>query len=890
MKLLSLRAIKGRNIYAHFPVIRMTLDLEDLTDTPTCDIPDFNQKLIKLLPGIAKHACSKGYPGGFMERLEKGTYLAHVIEHTAIELQNQMGYNVSFGKARWDSGKSTYSCVFSYISEYAGIEAAKFAFQLVLDIIQSNTLPDIEKTVREIREEADRCSLGPSTTAIIEAARKLEIPVIPLNRGSLLQIGHGKNSQFIQATLTPGTSCISADISCDKELTKKLLRFNHIPVPEGGVCKSVDEALNLAEEIGFPVVIKPVDGNQGKGVSLNITGEKELIPAFNAAREFDSDVVVEKFIRGKQYRVLVVKGEVVAVSRRIAANVTGDGSSTIMDLIYQENKNPLRGDDHNRPLSRIKVDEVVKMVLKKQGFSISSVPDPGQTVWLRENDNISTGGQAIDVTDEIHPELKQICGQAAEVVGVEVAGIDLTVEDISLPLSESNATIIEINSAPGIRMHHYPAAGKPRNVAAEILKRLYPDPDAIRIPIVSITGTNGKTTTTRMIRSILTKAGHTVGMTSTDGVFVGEKNLEKGDNTGPLSAEMVLRNKAVTAAVLETARGGMIRKGLAYDLADVGVVTNISDDHLGMDGIEDTDGLAKAKALVIEAVRKNGYVVLNADDKYCSFMMSRAKGRIILFSTNKENPLLQHHLQKEGEAVFVSNNIICTAKGKEVAPLIKVEAIPATRNGLLQHNVQNALAAIGASMGLRVKESVIKKALSEFDANEENSPGRFNHYLIKGVNVVLDYGHNKDGYHAVAGAVARVAKGNKIGVIGLAGDREDQMVRDTGKVAATYFNRIILKEDKDLRGREAGEISRLLLEGITSGPNSSVFTEYVPDEAEALEKALSYASPGDWVVAFYEKFEKVRDVVLNAGGIPATNETRIPEEYINARVEANSAG
>ncbi|KUK08211.1 MAG: UDP-N-acetylmuramyl tripeptide synthase, partial [Caldanaerobacter subterraneus] len=598
MKIKEIRVYRGRNVYSHRPVIKMTVDIEG-EEIPTKDIPGFNETLLNLLPGLKKHTCSYGYEGGFAKRLEEGTYLPHVTEHIILELQNVLGYDVKFGRARNVEG-SLYNVIFEYSLEECGIRAAKLAVDLVNKLIRGEKI-DLEEKLEKIRDIIAEVELGPSTMAIKMEALKRGIPVTRVGNGSILRLGYGKYQKIIEGTISQNTSCIAVDIASDKILTKKILKDHGLPVPEGDVAYNEEEAISIAEELGYPVVIKPYNGNQGKGVHLNISSREEVVIAYRNAKNYSDLVMVEKQIRGRHYRVLVVGEKVVAVAERIPAHVIGDGVHTVKELIEIENKNPLRGNGHEKPLTKITVDAVSKMVLQKQGLTLDDVPRKGRKVFLRESANLSTGGIAIDRTDEIHPHNIEIAVRAAKAIGLDIAGIDITMEDIRKPLSATNGAIIEINASPGIRMHHYPSKGKPRNVAKAIVDMLFPKGSKATIPIISITGTNGKTTVTRMTAHILKTYGYTVGMTCTDGIYIDDTCVYKGDNTGPKSARTCLADKNIDAAVLETARGGIIREGLGYDLADIGVITNISEDHLGIDGIETLEDLAFVKALVVEA-------------------------------------------------------------------------------------------------------------------------------------------------------------------------------------------------------------------------------------------------------------------------------------------------
>ncbi len=867
MRIHELKIYEGRNIYTHMPCIRADVDLEELYDTPTCSISGFNELLLEHMPSLIEHKCAKGYRGGFVDRLKEGTYLAHVLEHMCIEIQNLLGYDVAFGKARQLSEESPiYSVIYEYRSKTAGFEALQAAISLVNEITKGSKI-NFQDKLDYIKNKAAKLDLGPSTVAIKKEAEERGIPVMILGKGSLLQLGYGKYSKRIQATLTEDTSCIAADISCDKELTKDLLRTAGIPIPEGLAADNILELQKYAERLGYPVVVKPNNGNQGKGVSVNLKNEQEVAAAFCIAKQFGEAVIVEKFIEGKHYRVLVVNGKVVACTERIAPHVMGDGKKTIKELIEIENQNPLRGEGHEKPLTKIKVDPVMEMLLLKNNMDINYVPAVNEQVLIRENDNLSTGGSAIDVTDEIHPENEEIAVNAAAIIGLDIAGIDITTKNINNSMREDNGAVIEVNAAPGIRMHYFPAIGKSRNVAKPILDMLFPEGSEHSIPLVSITGTNGKTTTTRMISKILQEKGHTVGMTSTGGIYINDKCIMKGDTTGYKSARMILTDKRVDAAVLETARGGIVSKGLGYDLADVGILTNISEDHLGLDGINTFDDLAHVKALVAEAVKENGYAVLNADDKYCVEVGEHLNKKVIYFSTCIDNEVIQKQIECGGKAVYLKAEDIYIFDGKEEIKLMHSWEIPATLNGAISYNVKNSLSAIAGTYGLGVELEYIVKALKKFKSDNEQNPGRFNIHDISGFKVVVDYGHNIEGYRETIASVKNMKHNRLIGVIGVPGDRTETSTVRVGQMCGESFNNIIIKEDKDRRGRESGEIAKQLMNGCVIGgiDKNNVLIEL--SEEEALRKAMLMAQQEDIITVFYEDYSGVVKTIDNVAEI-----------------------
>ncbi|ABY93657.1 MAG: cyanophycin synthetase [Thermoanaerobacter sp.] len=853
----DIRVYRGRNIYSHRPVIKMVVDIERL-DIPTKDIPNFNEKLIKWLPGLSKHSCSYGYEGGFLKRLEEGTYLPHVTEHIILELQNMLGYDIKFGRARNIEG-DLYYIIYEYGLEECGIRVGKLAVEMVNKFIQGEEF-DLEERLEKIRNIIAEIELGPSTMAIKNEALKARIPVTRVGNGSILRLGYGKYQKMIEGTISQNTSCIAVDIASDKILTKQILKDHGFPVPEGDVAYNEEEAIAIAEEIGYPVAIKPYNGNQGKGVHLNITNREEVSIAYRNAKSYSDLVIVEKHIQGKHYRVLVVGEKVVAVAEKIPAHVIGDGIHTIEELVEMENKNPLRGKGHEKPLTKLTIDTISKMTLKKQGFDLENIPKKGEKVFLRESANLSTGGIAIDKTDDIHPYNIEIAVRAAKAIGLDIAGIDITMEDIKKPLIKENGAIIEINASPGIRMHHYPSKGKPRNVAKAIVDMLFPKGSKATIPIISITGTNGKTTVTRMTAHILKTYGYTVGMTCTDGIYIDDTCVYKGDNTGPKSAKTCLADKNIDAAVLETARGGIIREGLGYDLADVGVITNISEDHLGIDGIETLEDLAFVKALVVEAVKEDGYSVLNADDPMTPYLAQRAKGKIIYFSMYDNNLTVKKHIEKGGIAVYVKDGVIVIANG-QIIPVVKIEEIPAALSGKVLYNVENALAAIAASYGVKVPINIIAKGIKTFYCDTTHNPGRFNLFNVGNFRVLVDYGHNIAGIKSVIEAAQKLDANRLIGVIGVPGDRINSSILKVGEICGQGFDFIYIKEDLDLRGRKPGEVAKLLEQGAIKGGIDRKKIKTILKETEALRAAMYNAEAGDLIVVFYEKYQPIIEVI-----------------------------
>ncbi|SCY65895.1 cyanophycin synthetase [Alkaliphilus peptidifermentans] len=876
MKLINIRVYNGRNIYSHWPVIRIDVDIEKYVNIPSCDIDGFNDKLISLLPGLKKHKCSRNYEGGFVERLNRGTYMAHILEHVALEIQKTLGYDVNFGKTRYLENESVYSIVFSFIDETAGYESGLLAFDILQDILQFKevNLPyELEKVKSIVQEK----SLGISTRAIIDEATKRGIPSLRIGENSLIQLGYGKYARKIQATITDATNCIAVDTASDKELTKEILSFLNIPVPIGRAVETWEEAITVADEIGYPVVVKPFNGNQGKGVSIELRTPEEVERAFKIAKMHSNRILVEKFIHGKHYRVVVVDNKVVAVAQRISTHVIGNGVNTIEELIDLENKSLKRGYGHEKPLTKIVKDDVMMMVLEKKNRHLNDVPTEGEVVFLRENANLSTGGIAVDVTDDIHEENKRLIINAVRAIGLDIAGVDVTTADISRPIVSSGGTIIEINACPGIRMHHYPSIGKNRNVASTIVDMLFPKGAKHSVPIISITGTNGKTTTTRMLSNIIKKSGLIVGMTNTGGVYIDDELVVKGDTTGPQSARIVLMDKRVEVAVLETARGGIVNKGLGYNVADVGIITNIGDDHLGLDGINTLEEMANVKSLVVEAVNKNGYAVLNADDPYTEVILNNVKCNIVLFSQSQNNKLIEKHISLGRKAVYISDENIWVFDGEESHKVIEISRIPATFGGVLKHNIENSMAAVAGAYSLGVSIATIAEALSEFNTDIKYNPGRFNVFDVRNFKVIIDYGHNIDGYSKVLEGLKRMKQGNLIGIIGVPGDRTDINILKIGEISGKYFDYVHIKEDMDLRGRKPEEVAKILKKGCSLGGLTEDRMEIECNEVNALRKAIENGKEGDLIVVFYENYQPLVDLINSM----AIEKTTLEQEVVD---------
>lgn len=856
MKIENIRVFEGRNIYSHKKCIRMDVDLEGYSNTSSKEIDGFNETLLNYVPELKEHCCCIGRKGGFVERLYEGTYLSHICEHVIIALQNRIGIDVSYGKAR-EIEDEKYYIIYQYKYKNMAIECGKIAVDLINNIISGKKY-NIKTKIKDLKYLLKSEELGPSTFSIIEEAKKRNIPITKIGEESMFQLGYGIKGKIIEATICNSTSAVSVDIACDKLLSKNILMDQCIPVAEGYKVNNYIDLLFKAERIGYPVVLKPRFGNQGKGVIVNIKNQKELVNAYRIINNKFQNIMIEKYINGKDYRACVVDGKVVAVAQRIPPYIIGNGKSTIYELIKELNRDERRGDGHEKPLTKVKIDKELKNNINKVGYTLGHILPKGDKLELRYNANLSTGGVAVDCTDLICNETKEVCERVAKAIGIDICGIDICCEDISKPLND-NEGIMEVNAAPGIRMHQYPYKGESRNVAKAIVDMMFKE-DNGNIPIISITGTNGKTTTTRLIAHTLSLSGKKVGMTTTGGIYVNNKCIDKGDTTGYYSARTVLTNKEVEVAVLELARGGLIKAGLPYDLADVGIITNVTEDHLGLGGINTLEDMGYVKALVGEAVKKDGYVVINADDEASINIIDRMKSRIVLFTKNKNNPIISQYLNNENLVLYLDEDTIYLQKLNQNEAIINVNKVPITLRGKLTYNVENIMAAMAALIALGVDINTIRQGLESF-SNEEQNPGRFNVYDVHGTNVILDYGHNIDGYKVVLESVKKMNNKRIIGVVGVPGDRTDSSTLKIGNICGENFDYIYIKEDRDKRGRKNGEIADLLEKGVleTGFKNSNI--SIVLDEEEALKKAIDFSEPGDLVIMFFEEFEPAANIV-----------------------------
>jgi cyanophycin synthetase len=872
LKVVQTQVFRGPNYWSYEPCIRMLVDLGALEHWPSNTIPGFNKKLLKMLPGVGEHSCSLGKAGGFRARLEDGTWLGHVAEHVALELQRESGAHISRGKTRSAGEAGRYNVIFGYAEETVGVAAGSLAVQLVNHLIEADPTFDFDAELERLILLAERRQFGPSTQAIIDEALTRDIPWIRLNEHSLVQLGQGTYQQRIRATMTSKTSALAVDIAGDKKMTNGLLAAAGLPVPRSEVVRLEDDAVTAAKRIGFPVVVKPLDGNHGRGVALDLRTERAVRTGFKRAvkQSRHGHVIVESFVTGNDYRVLVIGGHMVAIAERVPAHVTGDGRRTIRELVDRENQDPRRGIGHEKVLTRIKIDDAAADLVKKQGIGLDDVPAKGVRVLLAATGNMSTGGISIDRTWDAHEDNVEIAEEAARVVGLDVAGIDFLAPDISTPVRETGGAIVEVNAAPGFRMHTHPTEGEPQYVAKHVVDGLFPPGTPSRIPIIAVTGSNGKTTTTRMIAHIFRGMGRRVGMTTTDGIYIDERLVKRVDASGPKSAQMVLQNPRVDTAVFEVARGGILREGLGYGRNDVGVVLNVTGDHLGLREIDTLEQLAAVKQVVIEAVPRSGWGVLNADDPLVAGMRRQCSGSVILFTMAETHDLVDRWIRRGGKAVVLERSdrgeMMVIKEGRRTMPIAWVHTLPATFEGKARMMVQNTMAAAAAAHVAGAHLHDIRQGLRSFTTSIYQAPGRLNVFDLDGVKVVIDYAHNAAGLETLGDFVERLAADAatgerpgeaswaanlRVAVVATAGDRRDDDMRELGRVAARYFDEVIVREDEKTRGRDRGETAELIREGVEGSIGEGAragSVEVVLDEMAAVRRALDRSRPGDLVV------------------------------------------
>ncbi|ROI10581.1 cyanophycin synthetase [Chryseobacterium sp. H3056] len=857
MKIEKIQVLRGPNIWSirRPNLIQMRLDLQEIEHLPTNKIPGFRERLERLIPSLITHRCSEGVEGGFFQRVEMGTWMGHVIEHIALEIQTVAGMDTGFGRTRETKTPGVYNVVFSYLEENSGVYAAEQSVEIARCLIE-NIDYDMEVCIQTLREIRERHRLGPSTGSIVEEAVSRRIPWIRLGRNSLVQLGYGVNQQRFQATITGNTSSIAVEIACNKELTKRMLDEAAIPVPWGDLVSDEEGLRTVIEKIGYPIVIKPLDGNHGKGSSINVNDFETALTGLQHAQAFSQNVIVERYITGYDFRILVINNKMVAAARRVPAHVIGDGNLNIQQLIEKENLDPRRGYGHEKVLTEITVDKDTNELLEKLHYTLGSVPKNGEIVYLKSTANLSTGGTSIDVTDMVHPENITMAERVSRIIGLDVCGIDVMAENLTQPLKESGGAILEVNAAPGFRMHLAPSEGLPRNVAAPVVDMLYPPGKPAKIPIIAVTGTNGKTTTTRLIAHIVKNNGFRVGFTTSDGIYIQNVMLTKGDTTGPVSAEFVLKDPTVEFAVLETARGGILRSGLGFKSCDIGVLTNIKEDHLGMNDVHNLRDLTKVKRVVMDSVKKDGWSVMNADDEYSMRLMPELESKVALFSLDEENPHMKKYAKEGKISCVYEEGFITIKKGDWKIRIIKATHVPITMEAKAKFMIANVLAASLAAYlhGFAIDD--IANSLRTFIPSPVLTPGRLNIFKFKKFQVLIDFAHNPAGYEAIEEYLKNVEATKKIGIISGVGDRRDEDIRQCGKIAGRMFDYIIIRNEKHLRGRTEDEINELIITGMQQA-GKNVSYEIIPKEIEALKHAMSMAEEGTFITA-------LSDVVTNA--------------------------
>lgn len=858
MRIENVNVLKGPNYWSikwqH--LIAMTLDLEDLEERPTNTIPGFHERIQALLPSMTTHRCSEGVEGGFFLRVQEGTWMGHVIEHIALEIQSLAGIDAGFGRTRGTGKHGQYHVVFAYgapeSGKYAGYAAVRIAEALI-----AGTPYNVQADVDHIRCLYEDEKLGPSTGAIVEEAVKRGIPFIRLNNDAYVQLGYGKKQQRIEATITCRTSSIAVEAAGCKLHTKRLLEDNYIPVPIGKIVKTEEGLKEAVEELGYPIVIKPSDANHGKGVTTNLYDYNSCVAAFLFARHYSNTVIVEQSIEGEDYRVLLINNKFVAAAKRSPAHITGDGVHTIEELITMENANGLRGDGHNNVLTKIPLDETTVSNVKEVGFDMHHVLAAGQVLRVRKTANLSTGGTAENVTDTVHPDNIKLFERTARVIGLDICGLDIIAKDLSAPLKSNRGVIIEVNAAPGFRMHLAPTIGEPVNVAKPVVDMLFPNGECSRIPIIAITGTNGKTTTTRLIANMVKSSRRVVGYTTTDGIYINDELVTAGDCSGPVSAQTVLKDSSVEVAVLETARGGILRSGLGFDRCDVAVITNIAEDHLGLGGIDTIEKLANVKSVVAEAVHERGWAVLNADDDLVYDMRNRVKCKVALFSLHGNSPRIEEHCRRGGTACFTDDQYVILRQGvHQYRRIQKINHIPITLEGRAVFNVYNVLAAVLAAHAVGCTTEQIKNSLFTFSNNAKDTPGRVNMFRINNSQILIDYAHNPHGLRAIGTLISSYKDQQKVGIITGVGDRRTEDIIAYGKIAGELFDVIIIRIDEDTRGRAGEEIAHLIKVGIQdSGHNPHILQ--IDDEVEALDYAINVYNDNSLIFLGVEDIKKV---------------------------------
>lgn len=857
MKILNIHATHGPNYWSikRHSLIVMNLDLEELETQPTNQIDGFYKRLKKTLPGLYEHHCSEDGPGGFFERVKHGTWMGHVVEHIALELQSLAGLDVGFGRTRGSGIEGQYYVVFDCIEEESGRFTAKKGVDIAQELVAGHA-SDIESIAEEIRKMAQKHEAGPSTASILRESKARNIPAIKLDDSCAYQLGYGCFQKKIEATIASTTSQLAVELACDKARCRQLFKNMSIPIPDGGVVYSDDELISTTKQLGFPLVIKPVSGNQGRGITTNIQTSDTAHKAFKTASEISDGVIVERFIEGYDFRLLTVNYKLVAAAKRTPAHIIGDGRSSIKQLVKQVNSDPRRGEGHIKALTKIAIGRNARSILKKKQYSLSTILPMGEMLYVEHTANLSKGGTAEDATDTVHPAVIAMAERISKIVDLDICGIDVIAPSLKQPFEEIGGVVLEVNAAPGFRMHQAPSKGKTHNVAAPVLEMLFSKGSQSRIPIIAVTGTNGKTTTTRLISHIMKTAGQRVGYTTTDGIYVNDQLMMKGDCGGPTSAKSILKDPTVDTAVLECARGGMLRSGLAFDQCDVGIVTNVTSDHLGMKGIDTLDKMARLKSVVPESVHKNGYAVLNADDDRVYAMKENLSCKTVLFSMDAASQRMQNHRNSGGICAVYQDQHIIIWNGAKNYVVEAVKSIPLSFEGRAGFMIENILAAVAAAYTQKIELSIIRESLKSFIPSPEQTPGRMNIFSFTNYDVMIDYAHNAAGLSAIQIFLDRCSYQRKVGIVAGIGDRREQDNLELGRLSAEIFDEVIIREDNDLRGKKPGEVTEILKQGIHSAAfDADIKT--IANEKQALLYAMKNAVPGTVIVLCTEKISEV---------------------------------
>lgn len=848
MKTLDTKIMRGPNYWSnyHHKLIVTLLDIEKYEDLPSNLISGFPERIETQLPSLYSHRCSHDYEGGFFERLKSGTWMGHIIEHVALELQCLAGMECGFGRTRGTGKSGIYNIVISYEIEAGGLYAMEQAI-LIAEALADNKTIYLEPIVKHLKNIKARYGTGPSTQSIITEAVKRGIPYRSLENGSLILFGQGIYQKKIRASITCHTSNFGVETAGDKQETKKILEDAYIPVPKGEVVSSEEELLAAIQLLAFPLAIKPVDGNHGRGITVNIISEEQAIQAFRLARNISDLVIAERFIEGEDYRLLVINNKLVAAARRTPAMIIGDGHSTVEQLIEEVNQDPRRGDGHEKVLTTIKLDDTTDLILSRKNLNRNSVLPIGQVLFVKDTANLSTGGTSTDVTEIVCPQTRFMAERVAKLIGLDVCGIDVVAKNIGEPLDGKNGVIIEVNACPGFRMHLAPAKGLARNVAEPVVDMLYPPGSKSRVPLVAITGTNGKTTTTRLTAHIAKTAGHHTGYITTDGIYIGDHLIHKGDCTGSQSAATILKDPTVDFAVLECARGGILRSGLGFDHCDISIITNVSEDHLGLTGIHTLAEMARVKEVVARSTFEHGWAILNADDDRVYQMREVLDCNIALFSIDSNNERIRRHSENGGLCATVEKDQLTILKGQWKIRICKIKNIPLSIEGRCLSMIKNILPAtlVGIIQNFKIED--IRQALLNFSPSPEFTPGRMNIFSFRNFKFMIDYAHNTGGFEELKDFMAKTPCSEKVGIIAAVGDRRDEDIVNLGRLAAETFDTLIIRHDEDLRGRTKEDLNEKLLKGIgVSGRKVKV--SIISKESDAINAAMKQCKSDGFIV------------------------------------------